>query len=312
MTTTDVTFVASDGAVTRRERRRQSAYREEVLGLPPGTARDGRTLGNYLPLGDRRSNFLSDEAAGYAAARVDVVRSEGGQLEQARLFTNMLSSMPLCFSVFGHLRAHPEAAAVLLSSLTGRDIAGFERVTVGRRTIDGTECEWAPERREHLDDGTAFDAVVAARLADGRRLLIAVETKYVDTFSRDKDDPAKDRKYRIYCERFGMAPTAFDALKGPATRQLLRNVLLTESVRRGGAKADDELFDEALTMVLARDDDGAARSAVSAIDDQRGNLRTAVAFVGHAELAVAASAVAGLDEWASRFHSRYVAAEERS
>ena len=309
MTPPDITVVASDNAVTRRERRRQSAYRDEVLGLRAGTARDGRTLGNYLPADDRRSNFLSHEAADYAAARVAVVRSEGGQLEQTRLFANMLSSMPLCFSIFGHLRAQPEAAAALLSSLTGRDIAGFDRVTVGRRIIDGIECEWAPERREHLDDGTAFDAVVAARLLDGRRLLIAVETKYVDAFSRDKDDPEKDRKYRGFCEQFEMAPTGFDTLKGAATRQLLRNVLLTESVRRGGARAPEALFDDALTLVLARDDDDAARSAVAGVDRERGGLPTAVAFVGHGQLADAASAVDGLDAWAARFRRRYVPSE---
>ena len=305
MTTTDLTFVDSDNAVTRRERRRQSAYREEVLGLPPGTARDGRVLGNYLPPGDRRSNFLSDQAADYAARRAEVVRREGGQLEQTRLYTNMLSSMPLCFSVFGHLRAHPEAAAAVLSTVTGHAIVGFDRVTVGRRTIDGIDCEWAPDRRDHLSDGTAFDAVATARLSDGRRLLIAVETKYVDTFSRDKTTDEKDHKYRGFCERFGMAPTAFDALKGPATRQLLRNVLLTESVRRGGSSGS-QLFDEALTLVLARDDDYPARTAVAAVDRERGSLPTTVAFVSHGELADAASALEVLGEWAHRFRRRYV------
>lgn len=290
MTQPDITYVASDNAVTRRERRRQSAYREDVLGLPAGKARTGDTLGNYLPAGDRRNNFLSDEAADYAAQRVDVVRGEGGQLEQTRLFTNMLSSMPLCFTVFGHLRAHPEAAAAVLSTVTGHEIVGFERVAVGRRAIDGIECEWAPERSEHLNDGTAFDAVAAARLSDGRLLLIAVEAKYVDTFSRDKADDEKDRKYRGACERFGMAEGAFGALKGPATRQLLRNLLLTESVRRGG-ESGHELFDAALTLVLARDDDEAARSAVTAIDHERGSLATAVAFAGHGELAAVAATV---------------------
>lgn len=309
VTQPDITFVASDNAVTRRERRRQSAYREEVLGLPPGKARTGDTLGNYLPADDRRSNFLSDEAADYAAARVEVVRREGGQLEQTRLFTNMLSSMPLCFSVFGHLRAHPRAAIEVLSTVTGHEIVGFERVDVGRRTIDGMDCEWAPERSRHLDDGTAFDAVAAARLSDGRLLVIAVETKYVDTFSRDKADDEKDRKYRGFCERFEMAGTAFDALKGPATRQLLRNVLLTESVRRGG-DAGPDLFDAGLTLVLARDDDDAARSAVAAIDRERGSLTTGVAFVGHGELATAAAAVDGLEEWAARFRRRYVPSAE--
>ena len=305
MSEPDITFVASDNAVTRRERRRQSVYREQVLELPAGTDRQGRILGNYLPGDDRRNNFLSDEAADYAAARVDVVRREGGQLEQTRLFTNMLSSMPLCFSIFGHLRAHPAGAVRLLSELLETDIGEFDRVPVGDRVIDGIECEWAPNRRQHLNDGSAFDAVVAARSTDGRRLLLAVETKYIDTFSRDKENAEKDAKYRDFCRDLGMADDAFDALKGPATRQLLRNVLLAESVRRAGSAAEP-LFDAAITVVLARDDDRAARDAVTALDSHRGRLVTAVRFVGHGELADAAAAVPGLAQWASRFRQRYV------
>jgi hypothetical protein len=301
----DITHVASDNAVTRRERRRQSAYREQVLELPAGTDRRGRTLGNYLPADDRRNNFLSDEAAEYAASRVDVVRHEGGQLEQTRLFTNMLSSMPLCFSVFGHLRAHPAAAVALLGGLLQRELVELDRVAVGQRVIDGIECEWAPVRREHLNDGSAFDAVVACRAVDGRRLLIAVEAKYIDTFSRDPANEEKDAKYREFCAGFGMPEEAFDALKGPATRQLLRNVLLTESVRRSGSTAEP-LFDEAITVVLARDDDRAAQDAVTSIDGLRGDLVTGVRYVGHGQLADAAASIPELAEWAARFRRRYV------
>ena len=299
MTEHDITFVASDNAVTRRERRRQSAYRETVLRQPAGVDARGRTYGNYLPADDRRSTFLSVEAAEYAAARVEVVKRECGQLEQTRLFTNMLSSMPLAFNVFGHLRGRPDAAVAVLSELTGRQLAGLDTVSVGGRTIEGIECEWAPERREHLDDGTAFDAAVAARLGDGKRLLIAVEVKYIDTFSRDPKSVEKDEKYRRLCQDFGMADSAFDELRGSATRQLLRNVLLTESVRRTA-------FDEALTLVLARDDDDAARSAVAAVDRHRGAMPTAVAFAGHGEFADAASAADELSGWAAEFRRRYV------
>jgi hypothetical protein len=105
MSDPDITHVASDNRVTRLERRGQSAYREKALRLPAGVARLGRTLGNYLSADDQRSNVLSDEAAEYAAARAEVVTAEGGQLEQVRLFTTMLSSEPLAFTVFGHLRA---------------------------------------------------------------------------------------------------------------------------------------------------------------------------------------------------------------
>jgi hypothetical protein len=301
-----VTYVASDNAVTRRERQRQSDYREQALSLPVGTDRQGRPLGNYLPTDDRRHNFLSEEAAAYAASRVDLVRREGGQLEQTRLFTNMLSSMPLCFSVFGHLRAYPAAAVQVMERLLGRELAGLESVTVGDRHIDGIECEWAPDRRQHLDDGSAFDAVVVARQRNGRSLLVSVEVKYVDTFSRDPKSEAKDKKYRRFCEEFGMAATAFGELGGPATRQLLRNVLLTESVRSGGLNGETA-FDEAVTLVLARDDDTAAQRAVTAVDQQRGCMPTAVAFAGHGQFADAAAQVDDLTAWAVDFRCRYVA-----
>ncbi|RBY91056.1 hypothetical protein [Blastococcus sp. TF02A-30] len=305
MTDADITYVASDNAVTRRERRRQSAYREQVLGRPAGVDWIGRTLGNYLPADDRLNNFLSAEAAEYSAARADVVRSEGGQLERTRLFTNMLSSMPLCFSVFGHLRAHPTEAVAVLGSILQRDVVGLDDVAVGRRQIAGIECEWAPESEDHLQDGTAFDAVVVARLDDGRRLLVAVECKYIDGFSLDPENAEKDAKYRRACEDFGMTGTAFDALRGHATRQLLRNVLLTESVRRGGRSGSAQ-FDEAITVVFARDDDQVAHAAVTAVDRERGSMPTAVTFLGHGAFADAASGVPGLAKWAGRFRRRYV------
>ncbi|MGY1771961.1 PGN_0703 family putative restriction endonuclease [Blastococcus sp. SYSU D00813] len=300
---TDITYVASDDAVTRRERRRQSAYREEVLRLPAGEGH-GRPLGNYLPDEHWRRNFLSDEAADYADLRAEQVRHEGGQLERTRLRTNMLSSMPLCFSVFGHLRAHPDLAARLLGDLLGLDITTLTAVEVGNRTIDGIECEWAPDRREHTGDRSAFDAVVSATLADGRTLLVAVETKYVDSFSRDPENLEADRRYEGFCSDFAMTTGAFGRLRGHATRQLLRNVLLTESVRRGGTSGMPT-FDRAITVVLARDDDAGARSAVEVLDADRGTMPTEVRFLGHGVLAVAAERLPGLAGWAQDFRRRY-------
>ena len=130
MTMEDITSVASDDRITRRERQRQSEYREHVLRLPAGRRGD-RILGNYLPPEEWRSNFLSEEAADYAEERAGEVQREGGQLKTTRLFTNMLSSMPLAFSVFGHLRAHRTAAVRLLSDLLDLDVAELVPVQVG-------------------------------------------------------------------------------------------------------------------------------------------------------------------------------------
>ncbi len=307
----DLTWPASDDPVTLRERRRQSDFRERVLGLPAGRDKGGRVLGSLLDEEDGDRNLLSPEAARYAKARAGVVGREGGQLDRSRLFTNMLSSMPLAFSVFGHLRAHRVAAAQVVSRLLGLPVTGLDRVAVGRRVIDGIECEWAPEPREHLQDGSAFDAVVAARLADGASLLVAVETKYVDSFSRDpgperdRRRPEKDDRYRRACESFGMAPGAFGRLGEYPTRQLLRNTLLTESVRRGRSD-DGPAFDRAVTLVLARDADDGARAAVERLTADRGAMPTRVLFRGHGDLADAAVAVPGMEEWVASFRRRYL------
>jgi hypothetical protein len=202
------------------------------------------------------------------------------------------------------------AAAAVLSRLLGLPVTGLARVDVGGRVVDGIECEWAPEPREHLQDGSAFDAVVVARVADGTSLLLAVETKYVDSFSRDPG-PEKDRRraetddrYRRACESFGMAPGAFDRLGEYPTRQLLRNTLLTESVRRGGS--DGQTFDRAVTLVLARDADDGARDAVQRLTADRGAMPTRVLFRGHGDLADAAAAVPETQDWVASFRRRYL------
>ncbi len=311
MGSSDLTWPASDDPVTLRERRRQSDFRERVLGLPAGRDRGGRVLGSLLDEADGDRNLLSPEAARYARERVGVVGREGGRLDPSRLFTDMLSSMPLAFSVFGHLRAHRVAAAAVLSRLLGMSVTGLARVDVGGRVVDGIECEWAPHPHRHLQDGSAFDAVVVARVADGTSLLLAVEMKYVDSFSRDpgpeKDRrrPEKDDRYRRACESFGMAAGAFDRLGEYPTRQLLRNTLLTESVRRGGSDGGPT-FHRAATLVLARDADDGARDAVQRLTADRGAMPTRVLFRGHGDLADAAAAVPDTREWAASFRRRYL------
>ncbi len=66
------------------------------------------------------------------------------------------------------------------------------------------------------------------------------------------------------------------------------------------------MFDEAVTVVLARDDDTAARAAVDTVGADRGAMRTDVRFIGHGQLATAAEHDADLTDWAGRFRRRYV------
>ena len=76
------------------------------------------------------------------------MREAGGTLEPTRLKKNMLSSMPVCFNLFGALRGEPGLLELIRTTLDP------EATSIVR-----VDCEWAPPPAEALSDKTAFDAV---------------------------------------------------------------------------------------------------------------------------------------------------------
>jgi hypothetical protein len=182
-------------------------------------------------------NFFDKATATYAKARAVEVHSEGGTLDQYRLEHNMLSSMPLCFNLFGALRGSPDLPRLLLEAF---------RIPVAQ-VVDVT-CEWAPlDRKAHLEDRTAFDAFVRFSTPTGEPCFLAVETKYTETFSpTEYPNP-------IYAQRTDSSTWlrhgVSDVLRPPATNQLWRNLLLAESL------AATSEFHDGWTAVLSLDGD---------------------------------------------------------
>ena len=269
--------VATDTAAQRRHRAHQSWWRREVLGLPAGppAARVRHrypTLGNYLPeTHDGQSaaaagwNLMSDAARTYARERLAVLGRTGGLAEPDRLWRNMLSSQPLAFSIAGHLRAYPAAAVAIFAELTGWPVTALDALgDVGDdHRLDGIEAEWSPPRDGHTGDRSGFDLAALLRLADGTRALVSVEVKYVDSFS---PAPLEPERYADHLSATGIGDEAVSAIVGAGASQFLRSVLLTESVRRHGLSREATL-DRALSVVLARDDDPAADSAVRLLQE---------------------------------------------
>ncbi|HXV93870.1 MAG TPA: hypothetical protein VD813_11270, partial [Pseudonocardia sp.] len=196
-------LVASDTPAQRAHREHQSRWRETVLGLPPGPpSRPFRSrypaLGNYLPetahgLTAEQTgwNLMSPAARAYTRRRLDALRRVDGLAEPDRLWRNMLSSQPLAFSVAGELRAHPKAAVAVFAELTGRPVAGLAAIggLDDDHRLDGIEAEWFPPRELHTRDRSGFDIAAALRLADRSRILLTIEVKYVDGFSRAPLEP---------------------------------------------------------------------------------------------------------------------------
>ncbi len=234
-------------------------------------------------------NFLDDEIAAYARKRAERVVADGGTLDLDRLWRNMLSSMPLCFNLFGALRKHPAAAARGLGSALDLDIHEILIVKV----------EWAPDPDVHLKDRTAFDAFVRYRTGGGRRAFLGVETKYTEPFSQRRHtsdrydaitkDPASGFKLGAECR-----------LVEPVTNQLWRNALLVHSLR-----STDE-FDDGHVVVLSCDGDSGAQAAIERVANDLRDPPALLRSVTYEALVSELVQEADLSSWAAEFRRRYL------
>ena len=285
--------VASDNRWRARHRALQSWYRETVLKVPPGLDKTGKIRGNFLPSAAVRKNpglnFLAPEIAAYVQSRVPEIQKEHGTLDLDRLRRNMLSSMPLCFNVFGFLRVHPEAAARVLSAVLSLDIKSVEQI----------EVEWTPPGEHPLGDRTAFDTFVEYRTGSGTRGFLGVETKYTDSFSQ--------REYwtPIYAKITSSPESGFrrgvaGRLRAPHTNQLWRNCLLAVQARSGGR------YECGHALVLARAEDTAGRSVVEQVRSKLAHPDQLLRFVSLEEMINAAIVESELEEWAIAFKQRYL------
>ena len=297
----------------RAHRAHQGRWRREVLQRPAGPPTDKRarsqypTLDNCLPeehqgIGaeDEGLNLMSDAAREYARKRLSELKPIGGLAEKDRLWRNLLSSQPLAFSIAGELRAHPSAAAALFAELTDADVRALGRLDDPSHQLNGVEAEWFPPRDQHTRDRSGFDVAAVLELADGSRLLVTVEVKYVDTFSPTKLDP---ELYAAALSEVGLARADAQEIVDRGGSQFLRSVLLTDSVRRTGVRGAGGV-DQAMAVVLARGDDSRAASVVSALDQHV--MPTSVSLWSHEYFFNAAGKQPALSEWAARMSDRYL------
>jgi hypothetical protein len=218
----------------------------------------------------------------------------------------MLSSQPLAFSLVGHLRAYPDAAARMFAELTGWPVTGFGRLgDLGDAyALERIDAEWSPPRDKHTGDRSGFDLAAVVCLSDGTRALISVEVKYVDSFSAAKLDPVR---YAEHLSSAGLDARAALAIVEAGGSQFLRSVLLTESVRRRGLRGETAL-ERALSVVLARHDDPTADRVVQALQRRTPHLGTA--RWSHRDVLDIARQQPELAEWARQMRRRYVPAAE--
>jgi len=208
----------ADDEFTARMRFHQSWYRHHVLRLAPGPnpAARGEPYGNILLEQDGLAgrNFLTPEVHAYVEARV---REDPTGLEPKRLRNNLLSSQPMCFNLLAPLAGD----LVLATRLVGQ-LPGLPR----NLQVTAVRFEYAPVRASHLQDNTAFDAMVEYVLPGGDRGFVGVETKLTEPFSRKRY--AFDARYSRWRGQpdWWWLPGAESSFGEKSYNQLWRNHLL--------------------------------------------------------------------------------------
>jgi hypothetical protein len=238
----------------RKARLLQSIWRTEQ-GYPIGFQGD-RQLGSRLAMPwakDTLANYLTDNIRSIVRNEIE---NEGPRYKklygQPRIYSDLLSSQPLCFNLFAELKYDFGLATKVFNTLT------TGRVNV----VTGIEFEYSPGRRDqrYTGDRTAFDVYVTYETSSVKRGFIGIEVKYHENMK----EPALQH-YSRYDE---IARTmscfkddAVNQLKQKPLQQVWRDHLLAGSI----LILDD--FDEGSFAFIYPKDNKNCRSLISEYQD---------------------------------------------
>lgn len=219
-------------AFKRRARLHQALWRERKeirIGsqpIRPTKGEDPRPLGSRINMRDAYrdgSNFLGEPVRRAVESRLS--RPERHQmLSRDRLYCDLLSSMPMCFNLFGWL--HDDVA------LATEAVKALWPDAPGR--VKAVRFEWSPGRADpdYLENRSAFDAAFELALDDGNRGIIGIETKYHEHCKPERK-PKKDRRdrYETVTRNSGeFKPHALRAILGTDLQQIWLDHLLALSM----------------------------------------------------------------------------------
>lgn len=217
----------------------QALWREQQ-GLPIGRIARGDRLcrwGNLLAksAAEAGANFLSEDIRAIVRREL-AYREPGAMIDEARLWSNMLASMPLAFNLFAPMKRDRALARRVMAQLTP---GLFKDVSL-------VLFEHSPSRGDAAlsDDGTAYDVFVAGCAEDGAKVFAAIEIKY--------SEAASEPEARLR-ERYDELSQSSGLFKDPNHEGLRRNPLqqFWRLSLLAQATIDCGLFDRGVVAVIA-------------------------------------------------------------
>lgn len=234
----------------RKARILQSLWRVEK-GYPAGTFQ-GRTLGSTLEMPwakETLANYLDEKIRQVIQSEVlNAEQSKGKLYGKPRIFNNLLSSQPLAFNLFAHLKLDLKLASQVFYTLTkGRCIK-----------ITGIEFEYSPGRGDDrfTGDHSAFDVYLEYLTPAKQKGFIGIEVKYHENLCNEasKHHPHYDR---IALQAGCFETARMDCLKTKPLQQIWRDHLLALSLLNTGQ------FEDGFFVFLSPQDNEACSQAVS-------------------------------------------------
>ena len=221
-------WVSDDRAWQRRLRLLQSLWRQEQ-GLPAGVHPRGggassQPLGSRLRLPDAQeqlSNYLTDTIREVVRDELGLAGEQGKLFSAPRIYDDLLSSQPLCFNLFGELKADRRVATAVARHLWPGRV----------ETVTCIEFEHSPGRGDeaYLGNRTAFDVYLEHTVPGGGGGFIGIEVKYHERLDTGRADN-RGRPTEV-ARRSGLFDEAtLEVLDRPPLQQLWFDHLLALSM----------------------------------------------------------------------------------
>ena len=228
--------VSADPEITafkRRSRLKQALWREKMklpIGSQPMRVKNGkesRPLGSRIELESARrsgANFLNEAIRCAVVDRLEKPQPHQ-MLNEDRLFCDLLSSMPMCFNLFGSLQADLERA--------NRAVHTWWPDVPGR--VNEVLFEWSPRRSlpgRYLENRSAFDVAFKLELEDGGHGIMGVETKYHEDCKAEKiPNDGRSKRYIEVTNKSGLfSMNALKSILGTDLQQIWLDHLLALSM----------------------------------------------------------------------------------
>jgi hypothetical protein len=196
-------------------------------------------LGNYI-----EKTFAYKTGANFLTANIfNVVlkalvnKENGAKIEKNRLFTNLLSSQPLAFNLFGELAHDKSLATRFFCDLFPDKILEVEDILFEHSSGRGN-CEYTC-------DHSAFDVFILYKNRSNKKGFIGIEVKYSENL-KDIPSSPKSRYDELTIESGIFKPGSLDILQQRPIQQIWRDHLLSIA----HLKHRNEKFDEGFFIYL--------------------------------------------------------------